>query len=285
GLLRGELRLSNKDHSIAIPLRFYESPENNKTERYRFDFERSGAPDWVLENNAMRVVAAPARGGRIQSIARRNPTSSVTSPGGAMRDYFRIAGASEPVPATLNTAFDAHWIEDPASPGIAMSGRFPDGLPFSGELEKTVRISGDRKIDVAYQAKLAEPSATAPSMITAFGVAATDAGEQGTQFCWSESSESTEAPKPNGGSGAAQNAAPRHCEAFRANAVDIRVPENVHSLEVRNQGQPALAMEWEEGSVSIKQAAASAELRLEFAPSGSAPVRPTVSYTLAPGGI
>ncbi|HET9400149.1 MAG TPA: beta-galactosidase, partial [Candidatus Acidoferrales bacterium] len=47
GLLRGELRLSNKDHSIAIPLRFYESPENNKTERYRFDFERSGAPDWV----------------------------------------------------------------------------------------------------------------------------------------------------------------------------------------------------------------------------------------------
>lgn len=285
GLLRGELRLSNKDHSIAIPLRFYESPESGKAARYRFDFERSGAPDWVLENTSMRIVAAPAKGGRIQSIARRNPTSSVTSPIGAMLDYFRIAGAPEPVRATLNTPFDAHWIEDSASPGITMSAQLPDGLPFSGALEKTVRISGDRKIDVAYQAKLAEQSASSPSMITAFGVAATDAGEQGTQFCWTEDSSASASPKADEKRTTADAGAPRHCEAFHANAADIRVPENVRSLEVRNQGQPALTMEWTYGSVSIKQSATSAELRLEFTLSSDTPTQPTVSYTLAPGGI
>lgn len=285
GLLHGELHLSNKDHSISIPLRFYQSPENSKTVHYRFDFERSGAEDWVLENTYMRIVAAPARGGRIQSIARKNPTSSVTSTEGAMRDYFRIAGAPEPVPLTLNSVFDARWIEDPASPGITMSGRLLDGVPLSGELEKTVRVTSDRKIEIAYQAKFAEQSTPAQSMITAFSIAATDAGEQGTQFCWSENSATSAPAATKSNSATGDSGAPAHCEAFHANAADLRIPENVHSLEVRNQGQPALTMEWAQGTVSIKQAAASAELRLEFTPAGNTPAQPTVSYTLAPGGI
>ena len=280
GLLHGALHLSSNDHSVEVPLRFFIA-RTDAPAKYRFDFERSGSPDWVIENDALRLIISPARGGRIESLIRKNPSAAVTASAGALRDYFAPSGAPGPLPITLNTPFDAHWLDDSRGAGISMAARLPDGLPLAGHLEKLVRVADHRKIEISYLfTPDDEAAASAADLITTFSIPATEAAEQGTQFCWSE-----DAAVPTAGSGSPATQQSRfHCESFHSNS-PLAVPTDIHELQVRTQGQLTLTVGWPEGTLVIEQRLEFAELRLAFRASSEAPSHGTVSYTLEPGGI
>jgi len=288
GLLKGMLRLSTSDQSVEFPLRFLVTAPD-KSSRYRFDFQRDASVDLVIENSELRVVINPAAGGRIDSLTRKNPSASVTSRSGALRDYLRLEDQPAPVPITLNTTFDARWTGDPSAPGVSLSAQLPEASPLKGILTKTIRVTDERRIEAIYRlTPSGAPVANDPHLITTFSFPAIAAAEQGTQFCW-KTSEVTGLSLPAASAKPLEKAAPAHCESFAPNSPPLRIPENILSLEIRNQGQPALTIDWPRGSASIEQHGTWCEFRLEFVPvsgpQSNSEVSATVSYTLGPGSI
>ena len=287
GLLRGTLRLSTNDQSVEIPLRFLVTAPD-KSSRYRFDFQRDASVDWVIENPELRVVINAAAGGRIESLTRKNPSASVTSRTGALRDYLRLEDQLAPVPMTMNATFDAHWTGDASAPEVSLSAQMPEASPLKGQLKKTIRVTDERRIEAVYRFTPDGPLTNDPHLITTFSFPAIAAAEQGTQFCW-KTSEATAISLPAASAKPLDRATPAHCESFAPNSPPLRIPENILGIEIRNQGQPALTIDWTKGSASIEQHGTWCEFRLEFVPeSGAQPnsgARATVSYTLGPGGI
>jgi len=264
GLLHGELQLSSNDQSSKTPLGFVIT-SGDAPAGYRYDLARSGTPDWIMENDRLRVIVAPAAGGRLLALIDKPTAISLTAPMGGLRDFIRVAGDSELQNLTFNLPYDAQWVPQGGGQAIRMTGRFPDGAPVAGEIEKTVRVSGSNTVQVEYRtsslaAGHAEQNGSAgPAafFVTSFSVPAFEGGAMGTQFCWK---------LPD--SAAAAVPAEMHCEAFAAATGAIAVPEGVSQLEIRTAAQPALTVIWKEGHVSIKPQRDAAQVLLEFPAAG-----------------
>jgi len=263
GMLHGELQLSSNEQSSKTPLGFVIA-SGDAPAGYRYDLARSGTPDWIIENDRLRMILAPAAGGRLLALMDKPTAINLTAPMGGLRDLIRFAGDSELQNLTFNLPYDAQWEPQDGGQGIRMTGRFPGGAPVAGEIEKTVRVSGSNTVQVEYRARsLAAGHAeqdgrgSPPALlVTSFSVPAFEGGALGTQFCW----------KPPNSATAVIPA--EHCEAFDASAGAIAVPEGVSQLEIRTAAQPALTMIWKEGHVSITPQRDSAQVLLEFPAAG-----------------
>jgi hypothetical protein len=260
GLLHGELQLSSNEQSSKTPLGFVIA-SGDAPAGYRCDLARSGTPDWIIENDRLRMILAPAAGGRLLALMDKPTAINLTDPIGGLRDLIRFAGDSELQNLTFNLPYDAQWERKDGGEAIRMTGRFPDGAPVAGEIEKTVRVSGSNTVQVEYHARSlaaghAEQDGSAgPAalLVTSFSVPAFEGGALGTQFCWKPPNSATAAIP-----------AELQCEAFGAAAGAIAVPEGVSQLEIRTPAQPALTMIWKEGRVSITPQRDSAQVLLEF---------------------
>lgn len=269
---------------------------------YEYDFERSGSKNWVLENKNMRLILLPDAGGEIEALVEKATGANLTTTVGGLRDLIRMPNGSRPEGAitdpTFNLPYQARWEAEDGHPTISLEATFPDGSLITGSIKKTVRLEtndGKETVEVhylstpTYSATKVSPSQSAlpiAATVTAFSVPAVTQAPDRTQFCWfatplpekvvSDSAAGTpvaNAPKNRAGNpGAIPVANPveaGHCSAFVAGGSAISLPAEAKRLEVRTDGQPTLAMEWDAGAVLIEQKQFSARLLLELPASGA----------------
>jgi hypothetical protein len=279
------------DRSInkQLPLTFL-TANGDDPAGYEYDFERSGSKNWVLENKNMRLILLPDAGGEIAALVDKTTGANFTTTVGGLRDLIRLPDGGAPEGATVDPTFNlpyrAQWITESGHPIISLEAAMPEGAPLSGSVKKEVRLEtkdGKETVEVHYvftpnshesgpapadaPRDISNSATTAKaSLVTAFSSPAAADGPDRTQFCWFANSLQ-EGPAANSAAASVDDA---HCSPFVAGGAAILLPAEAKRLEVRTAGQPALAMEWDAGRVSIEQKQFSARLLVEL-PAGGAP--------------
>jgi hypothetical protein len=207
---------------------------------------------------------------------------------------------------TFNLAYQARWAPENGNPAISLEATLPEGAPISGSIKKDIHLEtkngretveahylftpspSERKPDAAEAPASGHHAATVAGakIVTAFSVPAVAQSPDRTQFCWfatplpekigadsAAANPATNPPKNRAGNpGAIPLANPvdaGHCSAFAAGGATISLPAEAKRLEVRTDGQPTLAMEWDAGRVIIEQKQFSARLLLELPAAGA----------------
>jgi hypothetical protein len=272
GLMQGSVVLTGGHTSErSSPVEFVVA-EGDAPVHYEFDFERTGAKNWVLENNHLRLIFQPASGGQLIALLDKQTGLNLTTTVGGLRDLVRQPGASL-VDAMFNVPYAAEWLTDKDGSRIRLTGQWPEGAPTSGEISKTIRISGkdtQDEIEVEYQfharanadgAKPESKLADGALAVTAFSVPADGQAPEITQFCWFAAPR-RQSPQTEKKEAGAQPAPV--CKGYVAGAEAITLPAEAARLEVRTLGRPTLGMEWTEGRVVIEQKQFSARILLEL---------------------
>lgn len=279
GLLPGSISLSGGHGGERnSPIEFL-MDRGDTPVHYEYDFERSGAKNWVIENSRVRLILLPAADGQLVALVDKQSGINLTTTAGGLREMMRLPGKS---PAPLNSAladpmlnvpYSAEWQADKENGAVRMTAHWPADGPLSGEIVKTVRMNGkDGKdvIEVEYQfhqdaskeeAKSGAEAKTGPAVITAFSVPAIARNPDTTKFCWFVSSLNPEAKE---GAQAIGAPAAANCATFVAGGDPIVVPADASRLEVRAPGRPILGMEWTSGRVTLEQKTFSARIMLEL---------------------
>lgn len=293
GLLRGELGIHSGRSQAGSPVLLV-PPVKDKTIHYQYDFDRDGAPEWVLESERLQLIISPADGGRAVALVDKDTNENLITLGGALYDRIDSAGvhaATQPVNDLLSTReYRAEWVEEKQGAALRLTFDNPEIAPLGARIEKTVRLTTPDAVEVSYRLSRA---ATAPAesrdvsgsghpFLSILSVPVADAGEAPTRFCW-------EPPLTLGSSAApaavAKAAADPHCEGFLARGEPIWIPEGVSRLEIQIPGHTTLAVEWSAGRARILPQNFSA--RVEFAvplPAPSAaPDEFALRYTIASG--
>jgi hypothetical protein len=260
GLLRGELEVrSGKDRRRA-QIRFVALPEEGPA-HYRFDFDRDGADEWVLEDEATRVIASPELGGRIIALVHKEVLANLlSSVGGMFERFFADDGAEIPV----WKPYAAEWVR--SEKDAALRQRVSAG---GREVTKTMRLAEDAVV-VEYEVKPGEHPVVVEVLNS---IPASGVFDRATQFCW----------KPAAPESASMPPAEPACAAFQARGEPLELPEDGRQMEVRTPDRGNLVMEWDAGRMRIEMKNHSALLRLRFpAASGPKALRQTVRVRAAP---
>lgn len=273
GLLRGTVSLNgDRNGDRSSPIEFLAADAETPV-HYEYDFERSGAKNWVIENKRLRLVFQPAAGGQAVALVDKQTGFNMTTTVGGFRDLLRLpaaaSGAKESalMDTMFNVPYSADWGPGKEDVAIHMTARWPEGVPVSGEIAKTIRMTGkDGKdlIEVDYDlGKSAPRGETNPgaAIVTAFSVPAVEDKGEATQFCWTAAAPA-QGTTPDGKETADSTAAT--CVKFVRGAALISIPAEAVRLEIRTPGRPTLAMEWTAGRVSIEQKRLSARILVEF---------------------
>src|SRR4029077_11880040 len=115
------------------------------------DFERSGFKNWVLENKRLRLMFLPAAGGQISALVDKTTSTNLTTTVGGLRDLVRVPSAAGEIHLAdpmMNVAYEAEWSADKNETAIRLKAQWPAGAPVSGDISKTVRMTGKDGIDV-----------------------------------------------------------------------------------------------------------------------------------------
>jgi hypothetical protein len=289
GLLRGELLLTgDKSGDRRTPLRFLMAVDDAPV-HYEYDFERSGANNWVLENNYLRMILLPATGGQMVALVDKLGGFNMTTTAGGLRDMLRLPGAEgKLLDLNFNVDYTPEWVTENGTTVVRVKARWPEGAPVAGEIVKTVRMSrkdGQDTIEAEYQVHrdsavgAGGDREVTPQFVTAFSVHAMAEKPESTQFCWGNAASDT-ATSPAAGENV--NSSAMQCAAFETGGESIAIPEQASRLEVRTTGRPTFVVEWTKGRVTIAQQRYSAQVLVEFpnaalgGDSGSLIVRYTV---------
>ena len=281
GLLHGTIEIRAGHDRRSLPVAFLQ-PKEAGTSHYRFDFDRDGADEWVLENASLRLIVSPESGGRAIALTDKSSGMSLTTSVGLLRDHF--AFTENPVginPARVrgkyglfNRPYAAEWLTEQTNPALKLQYEAPDVFPFGAAIEKTVQFENAATIRVDYRVALnpLKPGAAMPSRLPPQSFVAVNSfpaikgQEDSTRFCWKEpkaESQPAEAGKVQAG-----ETADRHCEDFVPDGKPNEVPAGVARVEVQTPGRPMLALAWECAETCarmiIEPKTFSALLRLEF---------------------
>jgi len=251
GLLEGQLDgRSGRDHR-NLPVAFV-AVEESGVAAYPFDFERDGAKEWVLEDQHLRIVAAPERGGSLVALIDKDSGTSLTTTLAFLRDSITDNTAEAPPPRDLGReAYTAAWIGDGENKALRLDSPELQGL----QIQKSIHITEKQAFEVRYHWE--GPALFARTLATALSVPVTLHGDNTTRFCW-------EKPMP-------ESAPNMHCEVFEPAGKPVVVPEGIHHLEVRTPGSFMLRVEWPAGEMRVEMKNYSAWLRFEFPrPAGQA---------------
>ncbi len=257
GLLRGELEARSSGERLMLPIVFASVAEG-KTARYQLDFDRDGAPEWVLENERLRLILQPEAGGSAVALVDKTiGTSLITTVGGVRDSIVFATGRVAPI-----RAYRGEWVEGPNGPGVRMRSIAAEGEGAT-TVEKAIQIVAPETVEVGYRYRSAPPTeATGIQLETLTSVPAQVHQERSTRFCWSEGGE----------------AEPR-CADFQRGGPMVEVPARAHRLEVRTAGSPGFAVEWKGGRMKIEMKEFSALLRLALP---ATPEPQQVRYTILP---
>ena len=293
GLLRGELGIHSGRSQAGSPVLLV-PPVKDKTIHYQYDFDRDGAPEWVLESEWLQLIISPADGGRAVALVDKNTNEDLITLGGALYDRIDSAGvhaAVQPVNDLLSTReYRAEWVEEKQGAALRLTYDDPEIAPLGARIEKTVRLTTPDAVEVSYRLSRA---ATAPAesrddsglghpFLAILSVPVADAGEAPTRFCW-------QPPLSLGASAAAaavaKAAADPHCENFLAGGEPIWIPEGVSRLEIQTPGHTTLAVEWSAGRARIlpQNFSARVEIAVPLPAPSAAPEEFALRYTIASG--
>lgn len=282
GLTHGSLEVRSGQDRRSSPVAYLKIPEGGES-HYRFDFDRDGLDEWVLENSGLRLVVSPESGGGLIALVEKKSGQDLISSVGALRDDFSYTenlGSSNPEPASegeglFNRAYAAEWLPSGGQAHTALRLRYaaPDVFPGGASIEKTMQFEAPDAIRVNYRIELRAPReattdsggsgnpSEAPqhqqSFVAINSLPALSIGDRSTRFCWS--AQATDAAASARGNG-------EHCEEFVPGGKSLELPEGIVRMEVHTPGEPGLALEWDRGTMTIDRKNFSALLRLEFPP-------------------
>lgn len=260
---------SGQDRRV-IPVTFVDLHPQGTT-NYRYDFDRDGADEWVLENADVRLVVSPESGGRAIALVDKGGGENFSTSVGLARDNF----AYTPNPAginpkrarglygTFNRPYVAKWGGDATNPTLELHYQAPDVYPNGATIDKVMGLEEPGTLRVEYRVKLnpdeagsTEKGEHSQAFLAVNSLQAIARGDQRTQFCWGSAA------------GGEQKKADPKCVDFTAGGKTVEVPDGVKQVEVRTPEQPTIVFEWECkeacGRLRIEPKNFSALFRLEF---------------------
>ena len=291
GLLHGTIEVRSGADVRSMPIAFLPQRPGG-TSHYRYDFDRDGADEWVLENAGLRLIVSPESGGQAVGLVDKSTGISLATSVGLLRDNFAYTENSAAASALrprgrwglFNRPYAAQWLSEDTNPSLQLHYDAPDVFPAGATIEKTVQFESATTLRVDYRVAL-RPTPPGGSYAQAQAVQAfvavnsfpaNAAEEHSTRFCWSSDATSDAPPevasnKPTSASNTdTEEAANQHCESFTASAPAMEVPLDRRSVEVRTPGRPVMTIEWNcEKScpkMRIEPKNFSALFRLEFPP-------------------
>jgi glycosyl hydrolase family 35 len=260
GLFHGSLHFSSGAESEDLPASYALVPEKGAI-GYRFDFDGDGSEERVLEDSTVRAIFSPGEGGRIIALVEKPSDTNLASTMGLLEDAFAFTPNprdARPEDARgragmFNRAYTAELVPGDGGPALRMSYDAPDVYPHGALIEKTVRFTDERRLEVEYHVallaadsrRLEEEAAgrvfaapppeqpVAQALEIQNSIPATEPGARGTLFCW-QSRKVAEA----GASGV------EHCEPFVPGGPVLTIPGEVTRLDIRQGRRPGLAVEW-----------------------------------------
>lgn len=267
-----------RDHR-AVPLVFLlHSP--SAQEHYRFDFDRDGADEWVLENDLLRLIVSPESGGRVIALSDKLSGENLSTSVGLLRDAFSFTENPPGInPARKrgqyglsNRPYIAQWAGSAAHPVLRLHYHAPYVFPAGADIEKSVRLERAASVRVHYRVALNSDSganATSASQSQSFvainSFPAQERADSSTRFCWHDASPQKPASPDSDGSDPDET-----CRTFVRDGAPILVPQGISSVRVRTPGRPEIELAWDCssrcGQLTIDQKYFSALFRLQFPP-------------------
>ncbi|MGA8307317.1 MAG: beta-galactosidase [Candidatus Acidiferrales bacterium] len=279
GLLHGTVEIKMGHERRALPVAFLQ-PREDGLYRYRYDFDRDGADEWVLENSNLRLIVSPESGGRALALVDKTSGQNLATSVGLLRDGFSFtanpAGADEARArgrhGLFNRPYAAEWIGEQKNTILKLRYDAPDVLPGGASIEKAIRFEGPSEVRAEYSVALKDASPgtggmekRAQSFVVVNSFPATARPGRQTTFCWpaeggvEQSAASDQKQRAKGG---------WHCEDFKPGGEPVEVPSGAKRVEVRTTGRAATTLEWdcaaECGRMTIEPKHFSGLFRLEF---------------------
>lgn len=285
GLLGGQLAIHSGHERGTGPVLFLTANDAGNS-HYQYDFERSGAADWVLESSRLRLIVSPAYSGRALALVDKSTNDDLITLGGALHDFLIPAGALPQDAGVMsdfafNRGYEAEWIEGKSDTGLRLSYREHENSPAGLHVEKTLHFLKPETIEASYHISFVTAPSPAigdsdarRSFISELSIPMPAAEEGNTQFCW-EAAPSSMAASPLMKANAAR--VPQ-CEDFISSGEPISLPEGMARLEIHSPGKHTLLVEWTSGRAIIVPKAFSAQIR--FVVRVPQPLEPPGEFTL-----
>jgi Glycosyl hydrolases family 35 len=250
-------------------------------EHYRFDFDRDGADEWVLENDQLRLIVSPESGGRAIALTSKASGEDLSTSVGLLRDNFSFTpnppGISEARKrgryGLSNRSYKARWAGDAAHPLLRMDYDAPDVVPQGAAIEKTVRLDGADAVRVDYRIALHPAPRTKTSQnpsqsfvaVNSFPARANNGSP--TRFCWRATAKKA---LLGGGSGSSSPEGDKTCENFVPDGAPLTVPAGISAVQIRTPARTGVEIGWDChetcGRMTIEPRHFSALFQLQFPP-------------------
>lgn len=273
-----QLRIG-RDHR-ALPVVFL-LHQPGAEEHYKFDFDRDGESEWVLENDRFRLIVSPGSGGRAIAFTDKASGENLSSSVGLFRDNFSFTENPPGInPARSrgrygmsNRPYLAEWGTDGSQSELRLHYDAPHVFPSGATIDKRVRFEGDSGLRVHYRVTLnpqAPGKGTAESHAQSFiwvnSFPAEARSESGTRFCWqNEPGANAAQPKQASNASGAET-----CRDFTRDGDAIPVPNGISKIEIRDPGRPTIELAWDCaklcGQMTIEPKYFSALFKLQFPP-------------------
>jgi hypothetical protein len=281
GLLHSDIEVRLGHERRTLPVAFLQ-PREDGLYRYRYDFDRDGADEWVLENSNLRLIISPESGGRALALVDKASGQNLATSVGLFRDGFSFTAAANPPGADegrargryglFNRAYAAEWQGEQKDPILKLHYDAPDVAPGGASIEKTIHFEGPSEVRVEYSVALKDAAAAngapengAQSFVTVNSFPAMARPGRETKFCWPAERSAEEAAASDKERRAKSG---WHCEDFKPGGEPVELPDGTKRVEVRTTGRAATTLEWdcagECGRMTIEPKHLSALFRLDF---------------------
>jgi len=283
GILRGTIELHVKNERRKFPIAFLRPPANG-TIHYRYDFDRDGADEWVLENAGLQLIVSPESGGRAIALVEKSSGASLSTSVGLFRDAFSYTenplGGNEQRArgryGLCNRAYTAEWQSDPANPALKLHYDAPDVVPAGARIEKTIQFESATSLLVEYRVALnagkvnaGVPANSPPQSFVAINSFPASADpNRATRFCWP--ARTVTAPAAKSMKAETEESPNLQCDSFTPQGKAMNLPEGTTHVEINTPGRPTISLEWECSKacarMTVEPKNYSALFRLEFTP-------------------
>jgi hypothetical protein len=295
GFLHATIQIHSKNDHRSVPVVFLPLRQDGVT-HYRYDFDRDGADEWVLENAGLRLIVSPESGGQIVALVDKPSGANLSTSVGLLQDAFAYSGNSEGTSerrahgryGLFNRPYTAEWQSEQTNPAVKLQYDAPDTFPSGAHIEKTIQFESAGTLRVDYRVGLSASKAdgagpgnsSLQSFIAINSFPAVAQLDHATLFCWQTESPPAD-PKDSTRHSQGEQASP-YCEDFSPNGKVIELPRAARTVEIHTAGHPGTTLEWDCNQacpqMRIEPKNFSALFRLEFPP--LTPGADAAQYTL-----
>lgn len=282
-LLQGTIEFRLGRDRLTLPIAFLQARDQGTT-NYRFDFDRDGLDEWVLENPGLRLIVSPESGGRAIALIDKVTGLNLSTSVGLLRDNFSFTENPTGINperargryGLFNRPYSAGWVSQETNSALKMKYDAPDIFPSGASIEKSVQFEGADTLRVDYHVSLhaagenekAMENMHAQSFVAVNSFPAKANPGQATRFCWAAGS--SEQQRDGLQKNSADSEEKPECNEFVPDREAIEVPEGRNRVEIQTPGRTGMAIEWECekkcARMTIESKNFSALFRLEFSP-------------------